>query len=420
MMPSMRRGFALRLYLLASYFFILIAGPVLRRRRLRDKEHPTRWVEKKAQGLAPRPGDGPVIWLNAVGLGEVLSLRRLIVRMHALRPDISFLVTSTTKASAVVFERNLPPRAMHQFLPIDAAPYRERFLEHFRPDLCLWVEQDLWPGFVHALNRRSIPQAIIAARMNAQSFQAHMRVAALYRDLYQAMAMVTAQDASTATHLKSLSADAIVIGSLKPAAPDLNADVKELLILNETLHGRRIWAVAPSHAADEQAAIAAHHILAQSDPTALLVIAPRFPDRRNEIAQALGALTPLRSLGQIPGPDDRFWIFDTFGELGLLYRLTQTVLVGGTFSNIQGHNPWEAAALDTAILHGPYVENFAADFGQLDQAGAACMVKSDTEIVQVLLGDDLPLMAKKAAKCIKAASARTDQLAHDIIALLDR
>ena len=90
-MPSMRRGFALRLYLLASYFFILIAGPVLRRRRLRDKEHPTRWVEKKAQGLAPRPGDGPVIWLNAVGLGEVLSLRGLIVRMHALRPDISFL-----------------------------------------------------------------------------------------------------------------------------------------------------------------------------------------------------------------------------------------------------------------------------------------------------------------------------------------
>ena len=161
-MNKMRRGGLLRAYLVTSYLFPLFAGRVLRKRIARGKEHPTRWIEKQARGLAPRP-DGPLIWLHAVGLGEVLSLRGLIAIMADQAPDASFLVTSTTRASAVVFARNLPPRTIHQFLPLDAPSYRRRFLDHFQPNLCIWAEQDIWPGFVSDLNRRAIPQAVVAA-----------------------------------------------------------------------------------------------------------------------------------------------------------------------------------------------------------------------------------------------------------------
>jgi len=107
---DMQRGLALRSYLAASHLFPLIARPILRKRLKRGKEHPTRWTEKLGQSLAPRP-KGPLVWLHAVGLGEVLSLRGLIARMAAEQPDLSFLVTSSTAASAKVFGKNAPPPA---------------------------------------------------------------------------------------------------------------------------------------------------------------------------------------------------------------------------------------------------------------------------------------------------------------------
>jgi len=208
----MQRGLALRGYLAASYLIPLLAPTLLRRRLKRGKEHPTRWHEKLGRAV------GPLVWLHAVGLGEVLSLRGLITAMAAARPDLSFLVTSTTAISANVFAKNAPPRTIHQFLPLDAPQYRRRFLDHFRPDLCIWAEQDLWPGMVSDLGRRTIPQCIVAARMNARSFSSHQKAKGLYRDLYGAMTLITAQDPQTAEHLKALGAAVEVTGSLKPAA----------------------------------------------------------------------------------------------------------------------------------------------------------------------------------------------------------
>lgn len=413
----MHRGILLRFYLLVSYLVPLLAPFVLRRRLRRGKEHPTRWREKQGLALAARP-DGTLIWLHAVGLGEVMSLRGLVARLTALQPDVHVLVTSTTAASAEVFAKNMPPRTLHQFLPLDAPRYRTRFRDHFKPDLCVWVEQDIWPGFVHMLQQHDIPQAMIAARMNAASFQSHQRAAGLYRDIYGAMALVTAQDDVTAEHLKRLGAAPSVTGSLKPAAPALASDAVVLQRLQKTLQGRMIWAVAPSHPADEHMAVAAHQIITQADPTALLIIAPRYPERRDEIAEHLAQDIPRWSREELPTSAHNFWICDTFGEMGLIYRLARAVLIGGTFDTVEGHNPWEAAALDTAILHGPQTMNFANDFAQLDQAGGALKVDSPETLASALMQHDLQQLTREAYHCITEASAQTDKLAQDLIALL--
>lgn len=411
----MARGPALRLYLLASHLFPLFARRVLRKRLDRGKEHPDRWREKLGQGFAPRP-DGPLIWLHAVGLGEVLSLRGLITRMADRRPDIAFLVTSTTATSAQVFAHNLPPRTIHQFLPIDAPAYRRRFLDHFRPDLGVWVEQDIWPGFVSDAAARGVPQAVIAARMNAASHASHRKARAVYRDLYRAMARVTAQDQATADHLTQLGAHGITVtGSLKPSAPPLGCDADELARLQKALAGRKVWAVAPSHPHDEALALAAHDLLRKTDPSALLIIAPRFPDRRDTI---VAPPIKMRSKGEIPNAHDPVWLCDTFGELGLIYRMAETVLIGGTFCDTQGHNPWEAAALGTAILHGPQVANFTADFAMLDAAGAARRVMTAQDVADAVQSPGA--MAENASQIISTAAKRTDTLASDLISLLRR
>ncbi|WP_320237988.1 3-deoxy-D-manno-octulosonic acid transferase [Cognatiyoonia sp. IB215182] len=414
---KMHRGLLLRLYLIITTLVPMIASVVLRRRLRKGKEVPKRWREKLGRDLAPRPA-GTLIWLHAVGLGEVMSLRGLIARLTALRPDVQVLVTSTTAISAEVFAKNLPSQTLHQFLPLDAPSYRARFLDHFRPDLCVWVEQDIWPGFVHELNKRSVPQAMIATRMNVASFQSHQRAAGLYRDLYGAMALITAQDETAAKHLRELGAQPSVSGSLKPAAPALACDEDALRDLQHILQNRRVWAVAPSHPDDERVAIAAHDIVTQDDPLALLMIAPRYPVRRDEIAAQIAESVPLRSRDEVPSADHRFWLCDTFGEMGLIYRLAQAVLIGGTFGPVEGHNPWEAAALDTAILHGPRTANFSNDFAQLHQAGAALKVENAKELATALMQHDLPQLALNTHRCIAEASTQTDQLAQDLIALV--
>lgn len=412
----MRRGLFLRCYLLVSHLLPLVAPQILRRRLNAGKEHPTRWVEKLGKALGPRPS-GPLIWLNAVGLGEVLSLRGLIARLHLQDPDLSFLVTSSTATSAQVFTNNLPPRTIHQFLPIDAPGPRNAFLDHFQPDLCIWAEQDLWPGFVSALAKRDVPQAIVAARMNTKSFQSHSRAKGLYRDLYKAMNLVTAQDKHTADHLAALGANVRVTGSLKPAAPVLACDPQELDQLSTHLKDRTTWLCAPSHAADEAVALQAHELLLKDDPTALLIIAPRFPDRADDI---VGEPCRRRSRNELPQTSDPIWLCDTFGDLGLVYRLAQSVLIGGTFDSTDGHNPWEAAALGASILHGPNTANFATDFALLDQSGAAIKVTNSTELHQALRRDDLHQVAQRASTCIQTASDSTTELATDLIALLER
>lgn len=408
---DMHRRLALRCYLAATHLIPLLARPVLRRRLNRGKEHPARWREKLGQTLPPRPA-GRLIWLHAVGLGEVLSVRGLIDRLAKLNPDLSFLVTSTTATSAEVFAKHLPPRTLHQFLPLDAPSYRKRFLDHFAPDLCVWVEQDLWPGMVSDLAARGIPQAMVAARMNTRSYRSHQRVAWLYRDLYGAMAMLTAQDATTASHLAALGAKPQVTGSLKPAAPHLSCDEAELNQLRAALANRRIWAVAPAHPEDIALARVAHEKLCEADPLALLIVVPRYP----EAVMPFDA--PHRSRRDVPGLEDAIWICDTFGDMGLIYRLAKVALIGGTFTDIEGHNPWEAAALGCAILHGPRTAHFAADYAGLDAANGAVKVKTAADIVQALTSAELPQMAANAAKAIAAASQQTDVLASDLLQVL--
>lgn len=406
-----RPGLALATYLAASRAIPLVAPALIRRRLARGKELPDRWQEKLGQPGAPRP-EGPLLWLHAVGLGETLALRGLIAAMAA-RSDARFLVTSTTRASAEVIARNLPPCTIHQFLPLDAPAYLARFLDHWRPALSVWAEQDLWPGAVAASDARGIPLALVNARMNAAAFARRARWTALYADLFARFRLITAQDEGTARHLTQLGAPQVrVTGSLKAAAPPLSADPAALAEARAALAGRRPVLLASSHVEDEFALLAA----LRDHPRPLLLIAPRDPHRGAEIAARAaehGLTVTRRSAGQ--GPTADLWIVDTFGEMGLWFRLCPTTLIGGSFGPTEGHNPWEAAALGSAILHGPRTANFSADFAALHQAGAALPVQPE-DLPTALLADH-SAMAARAKALSDAAQDTLDPLAEELLTL---
>ncbi|MFN3281568.1 MAG: 3-deoxy-D-manno-octulosonic acid transferase [Tabrizicola sp.] len=406
-------GPGLRLYLAASHALPLFAPAILRRRLAQGKELPDRWREKLGEASQKRL-DGPLVWLHAVGLGETLALRGLIAAMASQAPRAEFLVTSTTRGSAEVMAANLPPRTRHQFLPLDAPAYLRRFLDHWRPALSVWAEQDLWPGAVAATAARGIPLALVNARMNAEAFARRRRFRRVYADLFARFRLIAAQDETTAGHLHRLGAAGVrVTGSLKATAPPLSADSAELEALRQALAGRRVALLASSHPEDEAVALAA---LSDLPDRPLLIIAPRDPARGEGIAAAAarhGLRATRRSAGQ--GPAGEVWIADTLGEMGLWYRLCPVTLIGGSFGETEGHNPWEPAALGSAILHGPRVANFAADYASLHQADAALEVGAGT-LGPAFLADhaDRALRARALAEAARDSLA---PLARDLLAL---
>lgn len=407
-----RPSLALTAYLAAARAIPLVAPSLLSRRLARGKELPDRWCEKLGEASLPRPS-GPLVWLHAVGLGEVLALRGLIGAM-ADQSGVEFLVTSTTRGSAEVLAKNLPPRTRHQFLPLDAPGYLARFLDHWSPSLSVWAEQDLWPGAVHSADARGIPLALVNARMNAEAYVRRRRFASLFGDLLSRFRLIAAQDDLTARHLNALGAKGVrVMASLKAAAPPLAADPRALAEAREALIGQRPVLLASSHPEDEFVTLSAFRALSDRP---LLIIAPRDPSRGAEIAARAaehGLTATRRSRGE--GPTADVWIADSFGEMGLWYRLCPTTIIGGTFGPTEGHNPWEPAALGSAILHGPRTANFTGDFSGLHQVAAARMVTPDS--LGPALTEDHSAMAARAKLASEAAQGSLAPLAKELLAL---
>ena len=214
---SLAETASLVLYRAITTLITPFLGQHLKKRLKRGKEHASRWREKQGFSVTARP-NGKLIWLNAVGLGEVMALRGLIIALHNRDPELNFLVTSSTLVSAETFAKNLPPNTLHQFLPLDSPAYTRRFLDHWKPNLALWSEQDIWPGLVFQTSHRNIPQALVNVRMTKTSFRNKTFVQALFRATYKNFSLISAQEPQTANALKTLSVreDIQIDGSLKP------------------------------------------------------------------------------------------------------------------------------------------------------------------------------------------------------------
>jgi len=424
-MPEARRRAGLLLILWQILTFA--AAPLLRyhlqKRLARGKELPDRWQEKLGMAGLPRP-EGRIVWLHAVGLGEVLASRGLILNMASKDPELEFLVTSGTRASAEVLARNMPPRSRHQFLPLDSPRFAARFLNHWRPDLSIWSEQDLWPGLVLQTDRRGIPLALVNARMNTRAFQSRRRIRPLFRDIYRRFAMISAQDAESAHHIRLLGARVpeMPICSLKPTAPALADNPQDRIKIQAQLSGRHVWLAASTHPEDEAMVLAAHAKLRLRENSALLILVPRLPERGAEIVSACveaGFSVGRRSLGHMITPEMSVYLADTYGEMGLWYRLVNAVFVGGSMGAVQGHNPWEAAKLGVAILHGPNTGNFKTDFADLHACDAARQIDTPDALARALRNPALQGMGMRGQQLTHTRMEGLDELCQKLRILLN-
>ena len=386
-------------------------------RRRRGREHPARWRERLGRPGHPRP-DGALVWLHAASVGEARSVLPLIDRLLARLPAAHALVTTGTVTSAQIMEARLPERAFHQFAPADSPAWVRRFLNHFRPDLALWVESELWPTLLGETARRGRPLILLNGRLSERSFRRWRRFPGTARRLLHSFDLALAQSAGDAARFRRLGARRVETpGNLKMAAPELPADPAALAALNRAIAGRPVWLAASTHPGEEATVAEAHRAVRARHGDALLILVPRHPARGPAIAEGLrraGHTVRLRSAGEAPDRACDIYLADTLGELGLFYRAAPVAFVGGSLVPHGGQNPIEPARLDCAILHGPHTANVAGSIDLLQAAGASRAVDSAAALAQAVGG-----LLADPAECADRAG-RAARAVPDGAAILDR
>ena len=360
----------------------------LQRRLAKGKETPTSVAQKWMQQASQARPDGTLIWGHAVGVGEAMALVGLMRRLQELRPSLHFLITTTARTSGLALqEQNLGPAFTHWFAPVDTPSTVRRFLDHWKPDLALWCEMDLWPNLIQETTLRNIPHVLVNVRLDAPSFQQRRKAKWLYAPLLQGFNLIWAQNDSTAKLLASLGAHPVrvlVQHNIKAIAPPLKVDSQNLQQWETHTRGRKIWVLASSHEGEEALAIQAQQLLLARHPAALLIIAPRYIERCAAILKDCPPNTPARSQGHLYPNSGAIYIADTLGELGLWYRLASVVMLGGSWVNIGGHNPYEAIALGKKVIHGPSLHNFSESYEDLDRQGAALLALTAEDIAALV------------------------------------
>lgn len=373
----------------------------LRARLKQGKEDPARLAERFGVSPLPRPA-GRLIWLHGASVGETLSALPLMERLLACNPDLSVLVTSGTVTSAGLLAQRLPPRAFHQYIPLDVPAYAGCFLDHWRPDAVLWLESDLWPNLLGACRQRRIPAALINARLSDRSAQRWRRVRWWSKRILSTFQVILAQSRADAERLRTIGAATVQqIGNLKFTAPALAGSADSLSHLLATVGSRPRWIMASTHPGEEAVAAHVHRLLRQRWPELLTILVPRHPNRAESILAELGDLDVVRrSAGYLPGRDTAIYLADTLGELGTLYAAAPIACVGGSFTPKGGHNPIEPAQCGCAVLAGPDMSNFSDVAAELLAAQALVQVSSPealAEEVARLIADPVLLATRQEA-----------------------
>jgi 3-deoxy-D-manno-octulosonic-acid transferase len=385
---------------------------LLQRRLARGKEDGARLGERLGRSGMRRP-DGPLVWLHGASVGEAMSILPVVDRLLAARDDLHVLVTTGTVTSAKLIAERLPPRALHQYMPVDLPAAVDAFVAHWRPDLALWVESELWPGLISAAHDAGTPFLLVNGRMSERSHGRWRWAPFVVRPLLARFALVLAQSAADALRFRTLGAPKVeVAGNLKYAAPPLACDAAELARLRDLVRARPLWLAASTHPGEEEGIVAAHGALAARFPDLLTIIVPRHPDRGAELAVRLGA--PRRGAGD-DVPPGGLYIADTLGELGLWYRLAPIAFVGGSLVAKGGQNLLEPARLDCAVLHGPHMDNFTEVAALFERAEATQCVTVDTLADHVARLLDDPVRRKSMADAARLAAARDDGVLDRVV-----
>lgn len=399
--------------LLYGFIFLLTLPAIFLRWWWRGRREPAyRLAWRQRLGGAPiSPAGRPVVWLHAVSVGESLAAIPLIEAWQRRWPGWHWLVTSTTPTGAAIVRERLTDTVTQAYFPLDLPFCWRRFYKRVQPQCALIMETELWPNCLALCQKKGLPVYLLNGRLSARAALRYQKpfVRGLMQPAIQSLAGIAAQTESDAEQFVAVGASPVqvaVCGNLKQALLPLASQVLLGTQIRENLGlmQRFIWVAASTHPGEETVMLAAHRLLLEHHPDALLILAPRHLNRLSAVKKELsaeGAWTSWQACREsnaaLTAP---VLLWDSLGELNVAYAMADAVCVAGSFADIGGHNCLEPAAHRLPIVVGPCVFKILDLVKSMEAEGALQRV-----IDAATLADQLNQWAESPAVCRQAGEA---------------
>ena len=322
------------------------------------------------------------LWVHAVSLGEVVAATPLI--QAALDASYRVLVTTMTPTGSAQVVRRFGQTVVHHYLPYDLPWPLRRFFNVVQPRLGIIMETELWPNVIHQAAKHRVPLLLMNARLSDASFQQYKKIAWFLKSLWPSFTEILAQSEEDALRFRALGASQVIaMGNLKYDVSVPKAVPDEILQLKSLWGSTRTVVIAAStHHDEEHQLLAALPRLKTGIPGVLLLIAPRHPERFQDVYDlscAQGFKTGRRSLPEAIDGDKDVLVVDSLGELLSFYAISDYAFVGGSFVAIGGHNVLEPISMNVPVFSGPYMNNSKAICQDLLAKRAMVMVNTAEE-----------------------------------------
>ncbi|GHE97062.1 3-deoxy-D-manno-octulosonic acid transferase [Thalassotalea profundi] len=313
------------------------------------------------------------IIIHASSVGEVLALKPFVEKLLHQNPSLTVTFTTFTPTGSTQVINLFTERVQHCYLPFDCWPCTSVFLNALQPKAMVFMETEIWPNLLAQCKHKKIKLLLINARLSEKSVKSYRKLNWLIQPSLSAFDHIYCQSSDNLERFIKLGADinkASVSGNLKydiSINPSLAIKQKELKQFLH--HDRKVWVVASTHQGDEDIILSAFKQIKITCPDLLLILVPRHPERFDTIAKLCqqNFNTIRRSQKLKIDTNTDIWLLDSLGELLAAYSLANIVTMGGSFSNIGGHNPLEPALFKLPIIVGPDMHNFTEVMLQLTQ-----------------------------------------------------
>ena len=376
-------------YRFFTYLFYPFAPIYLYFRKIRKKEDPVRYKEKLSKINIER-GEGFLVWFHVASIGEAMSILPLIDRCTKEKSINKILITSITLSSGKILERKYigNHKINHQFLPLDIIFPINKFLDHWKPNLSIFIDSEIWPNLILKISQKKIPLLLVNARITKKSFDRWKFAINFAKKIFGKFSLCIAANKESEDFLKILGSKNIKrFGNLKYSnIKDNSKKELDLNFVNE-IKNRKIWCAASTHPTEEILFANAHIKIKKNYSDIFTIIIPRHVDRVQSINEELLKLNMnvvlSSKLNEVNDKTD-ILLVDSYGEATKFYNISKYVFLGKSLPkslmNDSGQNPIEPARLGCKILHGPYISNFIEIYDYLKKLNITKEINSSDEL----------------------------------------
>jgi len=383
-------------YKFITYLFYPFSSIYLLLRRFKKKEHESRYKEKLSK-IEINRNEGFLIWFHVASVGEAMSVLPLIENFEKEKKINRILITTITLSSAQILQKKFSEneKIVHQFLPLDIPKFVDIFLNHWSPNLSIFVDSEIWPNLIFSIKKKNIPLLLVNGRITKKTFLRWSFLKNFSKKIFGKFDLCLVSNKETEIYLKDLGAKNIKnYGNLKFAKTKLSVNTQINPELVSKIKNRKIWCAASTHPTEEMFCAKTHMALKKTYKNALTIIIPRHVDRVKKISEELTKsnlkVSLYKNFKEIDDDTD-ILLIDTYGEAAKFYKISKCVFLGKSLveslKKDSGQNPIEASRLGCKIFHGPNITNFSEIYTYLKSLGITCEISSEEQLCKYLINE---------------------------------